>query len=83
MSKLGTHMIQSAQEALAYASGERTRGFAVHKPVDVKAIRTRLGLSQPAFAAASSASPLRATGASARAGCDRFESPRLPGSGVI
>ncbi len=45
-------MIRSAQEAMAYASGEKTRGFVVHKPVDVKAIRTRLGLSQPAFAAA-------------------------------
>ena len=51
MSKLGSRMIQSAQEALAYASGETTVGFVVHKPVDVKAIRAKLGLSQPEFAA--------------------------------
>ena len=44
-------MIQSAQEALAYASGKATAGFAVHKPVDVKALRARLGLAQPEFAA--------------------------------
>lgn len=51
MSKLGSCMVQSAQEALAYAPGGATAGFVVHKPVDVKAIRTKLGLSQPEFAA--------------------------------
>jgi putative transcriptional regulator len=51
MSKLGSRMIQSANEALAYASGEKTAGFVVHKPVDVKALRTRLRLAQPEFAA--------------------------------
>ena len=51
MSKLGSRMIQSATEALAYASGETTAGFVVHKPVDVKAIRAKLGQSQPEFAA--------------------------------
>ena len=50
MSKLGSRMIQSAKEALAYAEGN-TKGFVVHKPVDVKALRTRLGLNQPEFAA--------------------------------
>ena len=50
MSKLGSRMIQSAKEALAYAEGD-TRGFVVHKPVDVKALRKRLGLNQPEFAA--------------------------------
>ena len=50
MSKLGGRMIQSAKEALAYAEGN-TKGFVVHKPVDVKALRTRLGLNQPEFAA--------------------------------
>ena len=39
MSKLGSRMIQSAEEALGYATGEATEGFVVHKPVDVKAIR--------------------------------------------
>ncbi len=51
MSKLGSRMIQSAQEALAYAAGEATAGFVVHKPVDVKALRTKLDLAQPEFAA--------------------------------
>ncbi len=51
MSKLGSRMIQSSQEALAYASGEARAGFVVHKPVDVKAIRTKLDLAQPEFAA--------------------------------
>ena len=51
MSKLGSRMIQSANEALAYASGEVSAGFVVHKPVDVKALRTRLDLAQPEFAA--------------------------------
>ncbi len=51
MSKLGSRMIQSANEALAYASGEESVGFVVHKPVDVKALRTRLDLAQPEFAA--------------------------------
>ena len=50
MSKLGSRMIQSANEALAYAEGN-TKGFVVHKPVDVKSLRTRLGLNQPEFAA--------------------------------
>jgi putative transcriptional regulator len=51
MSKLGSRMIQSANEALAYAIGEKSPGFAVHKPIDVKALRMRLKLAQPEFAA--------------------------------
>jgi putative transcriptional regulator len=45
-------MLQSVSRARAYARGEATDGFIVHVPetVDVKAIRTRLGLSQEAFA---------------------------------
>jgi putative transcriptional regulator len=51
MTKLGRRMIRSAQEALSYAAGETTEGFVVHKPVDVKAIRAKLHLAQPEFAA--------------------------------
>lgn len=50
MSKLGSRMIQSANEALAYAKGE-SKGFVVHTPVDVKALRKRLNLNQLEFAA--------------------------------
>jgi putative transcriptional regulator len=51
MSKAGERMIASAQQALAYARGER-EGFVTHVPerVDVKAIRETEGLSQEAFA---------------------------------
>ena len=51
MSKLGSRMIQSANEALAYAQGEASKEFVVHTPVDVKALRKKLGLNQPEFAA--------------------------------
>lgn len=51
MSKLGSRLLQSAEEALAYATGEKTKGFAVHAAIDVKAIRTKLQLAQPEFAA--------------------------------
>jgi putative transcriptional regulator len=49
MSKLGQRMIVAAREALAWANGEET-GAILHEFPDVKAIRTRLGLSQAAFA---------------------------------
>jgi len=51
MSKAGSKLIKSAQEALAYARGEITEGFVAHVPeeVDVKAIRLGLGLTQPEF----------------------------------
>ena len=51
MSKLGSRMIQSANEALAYAKGETSKGYVIHKPVDVRALRKGLGLNQPDFAA--------------------------------
>jgi putative transcriptional regulator len=51
MSKLGSRLVQSAQEALAYANGAATEGFVCHRPIDVKAIRSRLQLAQPEFAA--------------------------------
>ena len=50
MSRLGARMIRAADEALAYAAGEASEGFVVHKPVDVKALRARLALAQPEFA---------------------------------
>jgi len=51
MSKVGSKLIKSARKALAYARGEIDDGFVVHVPenIDVKSIRTRLGLSQPEF----------------------------------
>ncbi|ABL64838.1 helix-turn-helix domain-containing protein [Chlorobium phaeobacteroides] len=51
MSKAGSKLIKSAQQALAYARGEATEGFVAYVPdeVDVKAIRQSLGLTQPEF----------------------------------
>jgi putative transcriptional regulator len=49
MSKVGERMIEASCEALAWADGEET-GAILHEFPDVKAIRTRLGLSQAAFA---------------------------------
>lgn len=51
MSKAGSKLIKSAQKALAYAQGEAQDGFVAHVPdeVDVKLIRRRLKLTQPAF----------------------------------
>ncbi|EAT59661.1 helix-turn-helix domain-containing protein [Chlorobium ferrooxidans] len=51
MSKAGSKLIKSATHALAYARGEISEGFIAHVPeeVDVKSIRTRLGLTQPEF----------------------------------
>jgi len=52
MSKAGNRILGSVRRARAYARGEPTSGFIVHVPenVDVRAIRTRLGLSQGVFA---------------------------------
>ena len=52
MSKSGQSILRGAREALAYAKGART-GFVAHVPEapDVKAIRSRLGLTQAEFAA--------------------------------
>jgi putative transcriptional regulator len=51
MSKAGRSILRGARQALAYAKGERS-GFVAHVPerIDVAAIRTRMGLSQAAFA---------------------------------
>ena len=52
MSTAGESILRGARQALAYAKGERD-GFVAHVPevLDVKAIRSRLGLTQAAFAA--------------------------------
>ncbi len=52
MSNAGSRILRSARAARAYARGETTEGFVAHVPetVDVRAIRTGLGLSQDAFA---------------------------------
>jgi putative transcriptional regulator len=50
MSRVGSRLIQAAQEAAAMSRGEPVPGAVVHTPPDVRAIRTRLKLTQPAFA---------------------------------
>ena len=50
MTKAGKRILAAAEEAIAYANGEDT-GAVLHTFPDVKAIRTALGLTQPAFAA--------------------------------
>jgi putative transcriptional regulator len=53
MSK-GTDSIRAGlEQAVAHVRGEARRGYRVHVPahVDVKAIRTKLGMTQQAFAA--------------------------------
>ena len=51
MSKAGSKLIKSANQALAYARGESSDGFTVHVPeeIDVKSIRKSLGLTHPEF----------------------------------
>jgi putative transcriptional regulator len=50
MSRVGSRLIQAAQEAAAMARGEAVPGAVLHMPPDVRAIRGRLKLTQPAFA---------------------------------
>ena len=50
MSRVGSRLIQAAQEAAAMARGEAVPGAILHMPPDVRAIRGRLKLTQPAFA---------------------------------
>jgi putative transcriptional regulator len=50
MSRVGSRLIQAAQEAAAMARGETVQGGVLHMPPDVRAIRGRLKLTQPAFA---------------------------------
>lgn len=55
MSKVGDELIQSLREALAYARGEPNDCIPHHaevEPIDVRAARRRLGLSQAGFASA-------------------------------
>jgi putative transcriptional regulator len=64
MSKLGSELLQSMQEALAHAQGKRTRARThkvALKPADIQKARKKLGLSQDQFALAFgvSASTLR------------------------
>jgi putative transcriptional regulator len=53
LTRAGRKLLRGAQEALTYARGEADRSAyrvtTVH-PVDVKALRLRLGLTQAAFA---------------------------------
>lgn len=54
MSRAADSIRQGLTEAIEYAKGRAPRsGYRVHVPedIDVKAIRTKLGLSQQAFAA--------------------------------
>ena len=52
MSKAGSRILRSIEQARAFARGETTEGFIVHVPkdVNVKEIRQKTGLSQDAFA---------------------------------
>jgi putative transcriptional regulator len=50
MSRTGRRLIEAAQEAAAMVRGEALPGAVVHVPPDVRAIRARLKLTQPAFA---------------------------------
>ena len=51
MSSVGSRMIEAAREAAAIARGESLPGATLHLPPDVRGIRARLKLTQPAFAA--------------------------------
>jgi putative transcriptional regulator len=52
MTKAADSIKKGLEQAVAYGKGERRRGYRVHVPahVDVKAIRTKLGMTQRAFA---------------------------------
>jgi DNA-binding transcriptional regulator YiaG len=55
MSEFGEELIEAVEQALAHARGERLPGTVVHRVVvldadEVRAIRTRTGLSRPKFA---------------------------------
>ncbi len=51
MSKAGERFLKNIAQARAFARGEAADGFVEHSFVDVKALRARLGLAQPEFAA--------------------------------
>lgn len=52
MAKAKNKMVEGARQALAFARGEKTKGFRVHRSedLDVRAIRTKTKLSQSKFA---------------------------------
>ena len=52
MPKAGERLLRSVRRARAYARGETAEGFVARVPdqMDVKALRTKLGLSEEAFA---------------------------------
>jgi putative transcriptional regulator len=49
MSKLGQRLIQAAREAADFAEGKSSPRMRVHEPVDVRALRTRLGMTRARF----------------------------------
>jgi putative transcriptional regulator len=53
MSKAGDRIRTGLEQAVEYANRSARRGYRVHVPahVDVKAIRTKLGMTQQVFAA--------------------------------
>ena len=55
MTKAGEEILQAAQEALEYARGDETKGLShtiINTQIDVKAIRSSMGLTQEKFARA-------------------------------
>ena len=50
MTRPANRLIVAAREAAAMARGETLPGGTLHEPPDVRAIRARLRLTQPAFA---------------------------------
>jgi putative transcriptional regulator len=56
--RLGRALIAGAEETLAHARGEiKLESYTLPGPVDVKAIRRRVGMSQAKFAAAFALNP--------------------------
>ena len=53
MSKIGSSIRRGLEQAIAYADGKARSGYRVHIPaeIDVKRIRSKLGLTQEQFAA--------------------------------
>jgi len=53
MSRASHSIRRGLEQAVTYAQGQAKKGYRVHVPahVDVKAIRTKLGMTQQAFAA--------------------------------
>ena len=53
MTKFGERLVESAEQALAWARGEDMPGTVVHEPrpaLDVREVRRRTGLTQAEFA---------------------------------